>query len=726
MREREHISAMILRLTTQRLPRPDAVLLVVVGAVLAAIHGSYVCSYFFLFDDFALVGQASSAHEIFSRSLFGFYRPMVFLSVRIETALFSWSMPAGYMAVSQLWHVVNALLVSILLKQFGQSRRTAVIGGFVCLLSPWSSEAYFWLSARFDVLAVFGVLATLVLGLAMIDASSPGTRLLMGAAGLAAAAIGLFAKENCVVLPALAPGCFLAARGREILRRFSPWIYCALLTALTGLFLVVRNRLLPGLGGAYGDAATLFAATDVLKNALSYGGAFINLPFPGILPGQSPPVYVVVAFTTLFVILLGQAWRANRGLVLSSVIGFALTVAPVLWIGPLAGSSAAGRLRYLPGVWVAMLVATGLGRLAAQALNAQSRRKWLLYVGALALVIVPSIVSVRHQAGVWTRATTLAREAIDQFRPMVDQGLTQVYVPNLPFWFAEGPYVLKGYAFEYYFSGRRVPTVRTRDMVVTVAGERTRFSGWVDSELPAQPAPGERVLRLTLPISGQPSALTLNGERFSVFITRDGKRSSDATVSVLTTDGGTWQIENPAPEILDIEPSQGSGPLMIRVAARRNRTAFPEAREVLVPIRTGSRDSNPDVTFRVSFKVVSSPALSPPFGSVDAPPNPVSISDKPVVFQGWAADDFDFRGVTVEADDSHGGHVILGNARQVGMRPDVARLYPNAHDVYNAAWVFTLEPAALGSLIEPITLRFYARDGDGLRAEIGERTLKRD
>ena len=94
-----------------------------------------------------------------------------------------------------------------------------------------------------------------------------------------------------------------------------------------------------------------------------------------------------------------------------------------------------------------------------------------------------------------------------------------------------------------------------------------------------------------------------------------------------------------------------------------------------------------------------------------------------MAFIGWALDDFDLRRVWAGYLDRSGQVVPLGDAMRGGMRPDVAAAHPNGHDIFNAAWTFTLRPEILSGIPRPVVVRFYAEDGEGRRAEIGTRTI---
>jgi hypothetical protein len=142
-----------------------------------------------------------------------------------------------------------------------------------------------------------------------------------------------------------------------------------------------------------------------------------------------------------------------------------------------------------------------------------------------------------------------------------------------------------------------------------------------------------------------------------------------------------------------------------------------------VPIVVGDERA-PRLRVIVRVKTVEVVPSGPPAGAVDAPGDPIRLGASPIVFQGWAVDAFDLRRVYVTYDDSHGAAVTLGEARRAGERSDISALLPDAHDLFNAGWTFSLDPSALRGLPFPLRLRFHAQ-GARRETEIGTRTLIR-
>ena len=175
------------------------------------------------------------------------------------------------------------------------------------------------------------------------------------------------------------------------------------------------------------------------------------------------------------------------------------------------------------------------------------------------LLAAMALVSVTHQATTWKMAASLSRRGIQAFAPLVDQGLTTVYLPALPYWFAEGPFVLKSYAFGFYYAGRDVPAVRTHDMVVTRLGNRAIFGGWKDAAPQTALGPKVTIHDLGLPVSGMPTRLSLDPTRVSLLQTANSRPGGGSLIALDGPATVRWSIDIPAGAPIAITPAQGDG-----------------------------------------------------------------------------------------------------------------------------------------------------------------------
>lgn len=212
---------------------------------------------------------------------------------------------------------------------------------------------------------------------------------------------------------------------------------------------------------------------------------------------------------------------------------------------------------------------------------------------------------------------------------------------------------------------------------------------------------------------------TVAPARLSLFATVDGTRSSHSSITIADPLRLGWRVVAPT-DLFDVEPAHGTGTATVRFTTHRTAGVMDKVVDVPVlaagEVTTGS-------TVSVRFKTFASVDPGSPVGSVDVPADPVQLGAGPVVFQGWAVDPFDLQSVSVTYDDRNGRAVTLGHARLGGARPDVAALFPNAHDLVNAGWTFALVPHMLEGVSLPVTLRFQAK-GASQVAEIGRRTVR--
>jgi hypothetical protein len=213
--------------------------------------------------------------------------------------------------------------------------------------------------------------------------------------------------------------------------------------------------------------------------------------------------------------------------------------------------------------------------------------------------------------------------------------------------------------------------------------------------------------------------ITIEPARRSVFVVKQQPRTASGSFSLWSAEGVRWRIEPPAPELFDVRPREGTGPATVEVVAAAVPTDVD--RIVEVPIFEGAA-TVPATRFSVRFKSLAARPGQPPFGAVEGDGQPAALVRPTMTFQGWALDELDLR--RVWAGYEKGGKMVaVAEATPSWMRPDVAGLFPNAHDTYNNAWLIYVGTSAFADVPRPVVLRFFAESGDGRRAEIGSRTI---
>jgi hypothetical protein len=448
----------------------------------------YARDYFFLFDDFALVhiARSETVARIVSQPLIGFYRPLPFWALRGEALAFSWDSPAAYITVSLLLHGVNAALCFLLTRTFNPPRFAPALAACLFLLSPWATEAFLWVSGRFDVMATLGTLAALLGVRLAVAANAPGVGhsesgnrygrdarvppagprrpglplALAFALALGGSLCGLFSKEHAIVLPALAVLAAAADRPLRSMMRPAPLLAIGATAVPVVLYLVLRASLLGALQGAYGSFSSLWREAHVFNNVWSYLRAFVWVPSRPAWPPQDIALTTVLSYAFVGVVLpvalISLVWRCRR---LAAVCGagFLVSVVPVSWFGLSAQSTIGGRFAYLPAIWLIIALACGLAA-AIDALPARFKVPAPLIAGlVLPLTFGYMGASLLYQVELWQLACRLSKTTFEQVERYRGRTGMALEIENMPHISAEGPYVLKAYAFRFYRDGESQP-----------------------------------------------------------------------------------------------------------------------------------------------------------------------------------------------------------------------------------------------------------------------------
>ena len=429
-------------------------------AVLLATHAR---SYFFIFDDTAMISLAAQlpARELLTNQVVGFYRPLGLLLWKAEYVVFGWERPWAFAATSILLHAASALMLFLALERVGRRAggeaagrvahpASSAAGAALFLASPWATEAVFWVSCQFDLLGVFFFLSSVLALLAAIERRSAA----MYALSVVLYGGALFTKEFALPLLAVYPA-LLATR----LKRPPALAGAIPFTLLAAFFLFVRSRALSAhggaLGGAYGSVVDLYAAADLPRNLWQYVRSLVLLhrkSYSLAVPAAWLYAATVLAFTAV------ALWRSTRTAVVAIAL-FAATTLPVLWTQSTYKATTSGRLLYAPALFFCVLVALGIDR--ARALGWPRTRNAVLAVALLA-----ASLSTLSQVRLWTFATGVARRTVAYLLPRLD-GARVVHITNLPYVTAEGPFVMKAYNIPHHLwaAGKPSSAVISADTV---------------------------------------------------------------------------------------------------------------------------------------------------------------------------------------------------------------------------------------------------------------------
>lgn len=378
----------------ERKPRRAAVWLAGI-LVLAVVLLAPALRYPLVFDDYTLARYGQGLNLAMTKYYLthgggdGFFRPLGYLSLGLDASWAGYA-PNGWHLLSFVLHLANIGLVWLLAQRLLADRLAALWAAALFAIHGTVLLTATYLAARFDALAVFFVLAGLILFGRYIEQQS---RLALGLS-FGCLLAGLLSKEIAYSFPFLA---ILVSGGkvREHARALAGFF------AVSAAVFAYRYVLLGSIGG-YRDPAT--GGLDVLRpNFLGYLKGFgLRLWSVFYFPvnwSRPPEPWLVSAF---LVCLLALSWIAVRGQAPrhTLLLSLAFTILALLPMSHLllvdAGLSGAGRF-YLPLAGFAMLLAVAIRSV---------RGREQVLVGTVLLVF--QLAALRHNLSIWGTVAALA------------------------------------------------------------------------------------------------------------------------------------------------------------------------------------------------------------------------------------------------------------------------------------------------------------------------------
>ena len=375
--------------------RSHGTLIALLGLLILAAYGNSL-RVPFLRDDLPIVVHDPRVREVSGENLyrilsqpywptqvpFGLYRPITTLTYLANHAV-AGGAPTGFHVVNLLLHWANAALVYLLICSLTRRRGAAFVAAALFGVHPLTTEAVTNIVGRADLLACLSVLSGLLLYVRARAADSARRRWLLAAA-IGSFTLGLFAKENAVVLLGLVVlhDWLLAPPGEGTTPRPPlPWRWYLLFLPSLLLMAVVRHWVASGsylpftgvtanpLIEAHGWPHFLTAVKVLVKYLalmlwparLSCDYSYNQIPLASVHDGAA---WVSLALLGLLV-FGGLSLRQRRPFLCFSLLFWLIAIAPVsnfpLPIGTIMGE----RLAYLPLVGIISGVTVGLAQLTA-------------------------------------------------------------------------------------------------------------------------------------------------------------------------------------------------------------------------------------------------------------------------------------------------------------------------------------------------------------------------
>jgi tetratricopeptide (TPR) repeat protein len=418
--------------------RPSLAAFLVFLAVLTALPYLPALRYGFVYDDDVQVVNNpairnwGSVPAYFVSSVWGFhdpaaaknyYRPLFFLWLRLNDALFGQYAP-GWHITSLALHLAETLLVFSLLHRHFRDPRIAAAGALLFGVHPVHIESVVWVSGATDALAALGVLGSLLLWLRLTGAPRTALRL----AALACYAASLLCKETSIVLPAIIFLYVLAgvAPGAEALRGFANRFRRAVretlpLLGVTLFYLAARFAVLHGFRqeSHWLSARTVFFSAPALvlfylRQLVWPAGLSLFYDFPLVGSPGSSAFWLPLIVLSLAAACAWLWWRRTRDAAIPAAAAwFALPLLPVLNIAFFQQDDFVhDRYLYLPSIALALVCCSLLKSFRRFAAADSAPRSLSPSLGIAALLIAALSIATAAQASPWRDNLSLYSHAV--------------------------------------------------------------------------------------------------------------------------------------------------------------------------------------------------------------------------------------------------------------------------------------------------------------------------
>ena len=288
----------------------------------------------------------------------GFYRPLTFLSLWVDFRVFGdrgW----GFHLQSVAFHIVNCILLLVLARTLGFPEFVARWAGVLFAVAAVNFEPLLWPAARFDLIATAFTLLAIIFAARYLKGASVRNAVFSAIA----LALGILNKESAYCFP-LVMACLLIVLRPVPVRRVLNLAAVTLSTIAVLLF--VRFAVLHGFGG-YTIAKNPHFSFSIKTLTSLFSRLPVGLLGINSAAAASSPKWWISTTAIFSVILIAAELAGARGsrrdtvMLLCALASAIPTLNIIIWINE---SMQQTRYLYMPGIWLALFIASVLSKCA--------------------------------------------------------------------------------------------------------------------------------------------------------------------------------------------------------------------------------------------------------------------------------------------------------------------------------------------------------------------------
>lgn len=353
------------------------------------------------------IAVAEGFNQIFLNPSAGFYRPLSYLSIKLDYLLWGYN-SAGYHLSNIIIHLLNSIMVFLIIRLFGVKSVDSFLAAVLFSVHPVHTEAVAYISGRSDTVAALFILISFYFFIKFLNKHQPERkhpyRNFLYCGSLLAFSFALLSKEIALLFPILILG-YLFISCDDCLRKKIKYSVSFFIIGIS--FILFREHILQGEllfpesqpGQIYDVFKILFSYISLMivpinlhmQRSLLEFTIFYNMPFWISLLVFLTMVYVITKYARTKTMYLGLFWFG-------------------LWLFPFLGllqysAELAEHWLYIPSVGIFII----LGR------QLTIKNNIFLRKAAVIVILIMAVLTIR-QNNVWHDDMSLYKHTLN-FKP---------------------------------------------------------------------------------------------------------------------------------------------------------------------------------------------------------------------------------------------------------------------------------------------------------------------
>jgi len=353
--------------------------------------------------------------KFFTGFVFHTYMPLTTISYAIDYSLWALN-PWGYHAENLLFHLINAVLVFIFIKNLTGRKNAAFIASMLFAVHPMNVESVSWISERSNLLFALFYIASLIFYIKFIDTSKKINLFIAFIFFM----FSVFSKPSAVLLPFTLilidyyKG--LKINYKSLLQK-TPFFIFSLLIGLLTIYATVETENIKDISLQFNFLDRIFLAFYpiafyILKFFLPSNLNALH-PYPDKTGGMLPWEFYVSAIVVILIVYYIWKRKSFKKEFIFGALFFLANISLFLMVLPAGGDFLmAEHFVYIPYIGFVFIAGMVFTRISDATLKAEKLKKMLPFLAVIILLVFAITSNKRNK--VWKNSMNLFTDMVSK------------------------------------------------------------------------------------------------------------------------------------------------------------------------------------------------------------------------------------------------------------------------------------------------------------------------